>query len=167
MTKLFRIGNDVFEYPQQGTGEGHGEDATAWAEAVTNSLANFLGPNDLLLTTANLANGVLSPSVIPGLTFNTGQVQHTNIEFLTIRIYDDTTDPLNPIRIRLVESGKIFGNYNGSDFRISIESVGDNTGIEIDVNNNGQFVYTSTDLSQAPNVHISSTILFKASTIDS
>jgi len=155
MTKLLQVGNDIFEYPQQGTGEGHGEDATAWAEAVTESLANFLGPNDILLTTANLANNVTSEQVIPGLSFNTGQVQHINVEFLIVRTFNLGADTV-------VESGKVYGNYDGSDFRISIESTGDSTGVEIDVNASGQFVYTSSDLVD----HQSSVISFKAATID-
>lgn len=156
MTKLLQVNNTIFEYPQQGTGKGHGEDATGWAEEVTAALANFLGPNDILLTTANLANDVSTPAVIPGLTFNTGQVQHTNVEFLIVRISGSPSTTL-------VESGKVYGNFNGSDFRISVESVGDNTDIEIDVNASGQFTYTSSNLTD----HTSSIISFKASTIDS
>jgi hypothetical protein len=156
MTKLLQINNTVYEYPQQGTGQGHGEDATAWAEGVTESLANFLGPNDILLTSANLANNVSVSAVIPGLSFNTGAVQHINTEFLIVRIYDLGNT-------KVVESGKVYGNFNGSDFRVSIESVGDDTGINIDVNPSGQFIYTSSELAD----HQSSVIFFKAQTIDS
>ena len=156
MTKLLQVGNAQFEYPQQGTGAGHGEDATAWAEAVTESLANFLGPNDILLTSANLANNLAVPAVIPGLSFNTGEVQHINVEFLIVRIYD-----LGATRV--VESGKVYGNFNGLDFRISVESVGDDTGIDLDINASGQFEYTSSDLAD----HQSSVIFFKGATIDS
>jgi hypothetical protein len=154
MTKLLQVGNDIFEYPQQGTGEGHGEDATAWAEAVTATLSSIRGPNDILLTTANLANGA-TDETIPGLSFNTGQVQHVNIEFLIQRIADSGNQVL-------VESGKIYGNYDGSDFTISIESTGVDTGITIDVDNSGQFIYSSTALLD----HQSSIISFKANTID-
>lgn len=156
MTKILQVGNNIFEYPQQGTGPGHGEEATAWAEAVTESLANFLGPNDILLTSANLANNTATQQVIPGLAFNTGQVQHINIEFLIVRIFD-----LGATKV--VESGKVYGNFNGSDFRISVESTGDDTGVEIDVNPSGQFIYTSSNLAD----HQSSVVFFKAQTIDS
>lgn len=155
MSKLLQVGNTIFEYPQQGTGEGHGEDATAWAEAVTDALKSVQGPNDILLTTANLGNDVSTQQVIPGLSFNTGQVQHVNVEFLITRIFDSGASTV-------VESGKIYGNYDGSDFRISVESTGDDTGVEIDVNSSGQFVYTSSNLAD----HQSSIINFKASTID-
>lgn len=155
MSKILQVGNDVFEYPQQGTGAGHGEEATAWAEAVTETLANVRGPNDILLTTANLANAVAIPAIIPGLTFNTGQVQHINVEFLIKREYELGS-------LVLVESGKIYGSFDGSDFKISVESTGDDTGIELDITAGGQFTYTSSDL----NNHVSSIISFKASTID-
>jgi len=165
MSKLLQVGNDVFEYPQQGTGAGHGEEATAWAEAVTEALANFLGPNDILLTSANLANGVATPQVIPGLSFNTGQVQHINVEFLIVRIYDVAPVPpeTEPTTTKIVESGKIYGNFNGSDFRISIEATGDDTGVELDVTAGGQFNYTSSELEG----HQSSVVFFKGQTIDS
>lgn len=154
MTKLLQVGNNIFEYPQQGTGPGHGEDATAWAEAVTDTLGTIRGPNDILLTTANLANGA-TDEIIPGLVFNTGQVQHVNIEFLIKRVFDSGNQVL-------VESGKIYGNYDGSEFSISIESTGVDSGIDIDVNNSGQFIYSSTTLTD----HQSSIISFKANTID-
>lgn len=156
MTKSLQVGNTIVEYPVQGTGAGHGEDATEWAEAVTDALANFLGPNDILLTTANLANNAATAQVIPGLTFNTGQVQHINVEFLITRIYDlgATT---------VVESGKIYGNFNGSDFRISVTSTGDVTGVDFDITSGGQITYTSSNLTD----HQSSVVGFKASTIDS
>lgn len=156
MTKSLQVSNDIFEYPVQGTGAGHGEDATGWAEAVTAALANFLGPNDILLTSANLANNASTPQIIPGLSFNTGQVQHINVEFLIVRIFNSGSN-------RSVESGKVYGNYNGSDFRISVEAVGDNTGVDLDATAGGQLTYTSSDLTD----HQSSVIFFKASTIDS
>lgn len=156
MTKLLQVGNNIFEYPQQGTGEGHGEEATAWAEAVTAALADVQGPNDILLTTANLANNVSVAQNIPGLSFNTGQVQHVNVEFLITRTYDLGSSVV-------VESGNIRGNFNGSDFRISVETTGDDTGVLFDVTPSGQFTYTSSELAN----HVSSTVSFKAQTIDS
>ena len=162
MSKILQVGNDVFEYPQQGTGAGHGEEATAWAEAVTDALANFLGPNDILLTSAELANG--GSGVIPGLSFNTGQVQHINVEFLIVRVIAIPPQPpkIVPTTVKIVESGKIYGNYNGSDFRISIEGTGDDTGVELNITNSGQFEYISSELDN----HQSSLIFFKGQTID-
>lgn len=157
MTKRLQIGKEVFDYPQQGTGAGYGEDATAWAEAVTGVLAEFSGPNDILLTQANLTNN--SSGNITGLVFDTGRVQHVNVEFLIKR-----TDLDNKVKL---ESGEILGNYDGTDFVISINAVGD-SGISIEVDNSGQFTYTSNDLGAQVgyNGHLSSVIYFKARTID-
>lgn len=156
MSIKLQVGNTVYNYPVQGEGNGHGEDATAWAEGVTAALGNFLGPNDLLITIANLANNTTTPQNIPGLVFNTGDVQHINVEYLIVRTFDNGSSVVS-------ESGPIYGNFNGIDFNISIESTGDNSGIELDVTSGGQFTYTSSDLTD----HVSSLIYFKASTIDS
>lgn len=327
MSKLLQVGNDIFEYPQQGTGQGHGEDATSWAEAVTAALADFLGPNDILITSQTLANG--GTGTISELSFNLAQVQHVNVEYLIIRQYlrrvtgvdatatfanrlidvdsssidtatneinfvnhnlvdgqvvrvvrtlndlpsplledtsykvvtvdsdnfkltdladveiDLTTNPVGTFNLQkqsldtesnhitavnhklttgqvvrvivedagslpaplaadtdykvvvidentlkltnladvdidllavgtgtfsiqervedtIVESGKIYGNYNGSDFRISLESVGDDSGVDIDVNTSGAFSYVTSNL---PDQSLGQ-IYFKAKTID-
>lgn len=249
MTKLLQVGNDIFEYPQQGTGQGHGEDATAWAEAVTNAITNFLGPNDILLSTVDLANGIYpgtpGAGIISGLSFNLVEVLHSNVEALVIRQYlrriegiapadvnatndqiaavghnltagqtvriikedagdlpTTSTDQLNESTVyeistnsgddfvilkavggsdidltssgtatfslqkqsidTLTESLKVYGNYNGSDFVISVEGVGDNTLVDIDVDNTGQFNYSASPL---PDQSLGQ-IYFKAKTID-
>jgi len=155
MSIKLQIGNTTYNYPVQGEGNGHGEDATAWAEGVTAALANFLGPNDILISAANLANNSITPQNIPGLVFNTGEVQHIDVEYLVIRTFDSGASVIT-------ESGPIYGNFNGADFRISIESTGDDTGVNLDITSGGQFTYTSSDLTD----HVSSLILFKAQTID-
>lgn len=154
MSKNLQIGSTIFEYPVQGDKPGWGEEATAWAEAVTAALQNVQGPNDILITSATLANNQTTPADIPGLVFNTGQVQSVEVDFLLERVFDagSTTE---------TESGKILGAYDGTEFSISVESVG-NVGIDITVTNAGQFQYTSDDKAN----HVSTTIRFKGRTID-
>lgn len=154
MSKELQIGNRIFDYPEEGDRAGWGENATDWAEAVTNALENVQGPNDILTTSAILANNQAIPANIPGLTFNTGEVQSVEVNYLVIREYDSgsTVD---------TESGKILGNYNGSDFFISIEATGD-AAITFSVTSGGQFQYVTDDKAN----HISSTIRFNARTID-
>jgi len=156
MTKTLQIGSETFKYPVQGTNpaENWGEEASEWAEAVTDALATVQGPNDILTTEATLANNQAVAADISGLQFDTGDVRHVSIEFLIRREYDSgsTVD---------VESGNIIGNYDGTDFYISIDSVGD-SGVEVTVDATGQFQYTSDDKSN----HVSSSIKFKARTID-
>ena len=154
MSKTLQIGSTTFEYPTEGEKPGWGEEATAWAEAVTDALQNVQGPNDILITSATLTNNQITLANIPGLVFNTGQVQSIEVDYLIERIFDSGSTTI-------AESGKILGNYNGTDFDISQETTGD-AGVAISINNSGQFQYTSDDKAN----HISTTIRFKASTID-
>jgi hypothetical protein len=156
MAKNLQIGSNIYSYPEEGENPGYGEDATAWAEAVTDALQNVQGPNDILATSSTLTNNQATPADINDLTFNTGAVQYTFIEYLIKRVYDSGVTTV-------VESGQIFGNYDGSTFVMTRKADGSaEAGIEITVTNAGQFQYTSTDLAN----HTSSVIKFKARTID-
>lgn len=155
MSKQLQIGSDIFNYPEQGENPGWGEEATAWAEAVTDALQDVQGPNDLLLTSATLVNNQATPADISGLLFNVAQVEAVEVDFFITRTFDSGTSVTT-------ERGKILGSYDGTTFSISTETDGGDTGVEITVTNAGQFQYTSSDLTN----HTSSTIRFKASTID-
>ena len=155
MSKQLQIGQDIFNYPEQGENPGWGEEATSWAEAVTNSLANVQGENDILITSATLSNNQSTPANIPGLSFNAAAVQSVEIDYFIVRTFDLGASTV-------VETGKILGSYDGSDFFISTEGDGGVTGVDITVTSAGQFQYTSSDLTD----HQSSTIRFRARTID-
>jgi len=154
MSKQLQIGSTVYDYPEQGDKAGWGEDASAWAEGVTEALKNVQGPNDLLITSATLSNNQTIATNIPGLTFNVAQVESVEIDYVIKRIFDSGASTI-------VETGKILGNYDGSDFSISIETTGD-SGTVISVLSSGQFQYTTSDLTN----HQSSIIRFRAQTID-
>ena len=154
MTKIVQIGSTSYEIPDQGEKAGWGEDTTEYLVAIANALEDVQGPNDILTTSATLANNQSSTANIDGLLFNTGEVQHVEVEFLIIREYDSGSSVL-------VESGNIVGNYDGTDFYISQDSIGD-SGVTITVSSAGQFLYTSSDLTN----HVSSTIRYRAKTID-
>lgn len=154
MAKTLQIGSKVFEYPETGDKPGWGEEATAWAEAVTESIGNVQGVNDILITSANLNNNQAVAANINNFVFNTAQVQGVSSEFLIIRTYDAGASVVT-------ESGTIYGNYNGSEFFITVESVGD-AGIVFSITNTGQIQYTSSNLTN----HVSSVIRFRARTID-
>ena len=154
MPKQLQIGSTIFDYPEQGDKAGWGEEATAWAEAVTDALANVQGPNDILITSATLANNQTTSADIPGLLFNVAQVEAVEIDYFIRRVFDNNASTVT-------ETGKILGSYDGSEFSISTETTGD-TGVTITVLNTGQFQYTSTDLTD----HVSTVIRFRAKTID-
>jgi hypothetical protein len=154
MSKNVQIGSKIYIIPEAGDNPGYGEDTTAFFEGIVDALADIQGPNDILITSANLANNQTTPASVPGLVFNTGQVQHIEASFLLIRVYDSGATTVT-------ESGKLYGNYDGSQFYLQIESVGD-AGVNFDITNSGQVTYTSDNKTN----HVSTTIRFKASTID-
>lgn len=154
MPKSLQIGNTIYSYPTEGDNPGWGEDATEWATGVTEALEGVQGPNDILLTSATLANNQTTSEDIPGLVFNTGEVQSIKVEYFIIRVFDSGA-------ITVTESGEIIGDFNGTNFSISNGSVGD-AGVTLSVTNSGQFQYVSSNLVN----HVSTTIRFKAKTID-
>lgn len=153
--RLITIGNQTFKLPIDGRGNW-GEEATAILEALAEASQLIQGPNDVLLSTANLDNNQAVPENLGNLTFNTGQVLGVQIDFFIRRTYNPGAGQLT-----ITENGIILANYDGSDWKLSVESVGD-TGIDFVITSSGVVQYTSTNLSG----HISSIIRFKAKTID-
>lgn len=156
MAKNLQVGNDVYSYPENNENPGWGEDATAWAEAVSDALATVQGPNDIPLTTSTLSNNQTTFADIPSFELNAANVQAFSAEYLVIREYDPGSGA-----ITVTESGTIRGNYDGSDFYISVDNERD-AGITFEITSAGKLQYKTTDLTG----HVSSTIKFKAKTID-
>lgn len=154
MPKIVQIGSTSYIIPEEGDKAGWGEDTTSWMQGVTDALENVQGPNDILSTSATLTNNQSSATNIPGLLFNVAEVESVEIDYVIKRVYDSGSTTV-------VESGKILGNYDGTDFVISQETTGD-AGVEITVTSSGQFQYTTSDLAN----HVSSVIRFKSTTID-
>jgi opacity protein-like surface antigen len=150
MTKKLQIGNDIFDYPVQGDGNW-GEEATAWAEAVTEALQNVQGPNDILITSAVLDNDQSTPAAIAGLQFNTTDVLSVRIEYFIKREGTSTE----------TEQGFVDANFDGVNWKSNQESVGD-VGVIFTFDASGQVFYISSDFPG----HTSSTIRFRARTID-
>jgi len=153
MPKQLQIGSTIFNYPEQGDKAGWGDEATAWAEAVTAALENVQGANDILITSSTIANNQAAPANIAGLSFNVAEVESVEIDYFIKRVYDAGVSTV-------VETGKILGSYDGSDFIISTETTGE-SGTDITVLASGQFQYTTTDLTN----HQSSVIRFRAKAI--
>lgn len=154
MSISLTIGNETFEYPENGSNPQAqwGEEATGWAEAVTELLNNIQSPNDVSLTTFTLNDNVTTETNIVGLAFSTTAVSHVNVEYVIERTVAGNVT---------AESGLILGNYDGVNFNISLETVGD-SGVNISVTNTGQFQYTSSNLG-----HTACTIKFKGTAISS
>jgi len=159
MAKTLQVGSQTFSYPENGENPstGYGEEATAWAEAISNTVNTLQGPNDITVSSFSLTNNQTTPADITGLTFNvsTGGILSVKVDYIIQRIYDSGASVV-------VESGLIIGNFDGSNFRMSEESTGDDAGITISVTSTGQFQYISSNLANST----SNVIKFKASTID-
>jgi len=150
MTKKLQVGTESFDYPVQGDGNW-GEEATAWAEAISNAVAESVGPNDIVATSAILTNNQVTPADIPSLSFNTAEVLSAVISFMITRESTGTE----------VESGEFEINFDGTDWKSVQSGIGE-TGVILSITSSGQVQYTSTDLAG----HISSSIRFRAKTLD-
>ena len=154
MSKELSIGNKTFDYPEAGDNPGWGEDAAAWASAVTTALETVQGINDIPTATVTLSNDVSSDTAISGLSFNLTLVRRATIEYVVVRIFDSGSTTI-------IESGTLTGDYDGTDFRISVEA-NDDSGIVFNSNNSGQILYQSDDKANP----VSITITYEAKTID-
>jgi hypothetical protein len=131
MSKTLIIGDEAYEYPDTGD-INYGEEATGWAEAVTDSLSEIANAGDIATTTANLKqDGTVNGSFVEGnvrnLLFDTAFVQKIDVSGFVKKTYTDSTpDRLEEVQIR--------GVFNGSDLLISASFVGDDTEIEFDTN---------------------------------
>lgn len=152
-TITLQIGSDIFNIPIEGEGAGWGEELTSFFEAITGSLATVQNAGDILPTSFAIANNQTSYSNITGLNFDTSQVLSTEVDYFIRRTYDSGASVD-------VETGKILGYYDGSDFIIDRGQVGE-SGLDIDVTSSGQFQYKSTNLAN----FVDAVIVFKAKTI--
>lgn len=154
MSTKVQIGNKDFNIPDPGEKVGYAEETTDYLVAIADALSSVQGPNDILQSSASIANNQTTLAIISGLQFDASDVLSIEVSFIVSREYDSGSTVIT-------ESGNIIGSYDGSVFKISVDSDGD-TGVNFDVSNTGQLQYTSSDL---PN-HVTSSITFKASTID-
>ena len=148
MTKKLVIESEVYEYPDQGD-VNYGEEATNWAEAVTDVLATVRGPGDISTTEVNLTGtlvGDRKEGNITNLKFDTAFVQDIKVEGFITRTYTDLT----PTK---VEHFDLQGAYNGTDFNFSVDFSGDDTDFEFGVVG-GQFTFSYLDTANTDIVKI-------------
>ena len=150
-TITVQIGSKVFEIPEVGQ-PNWGEEVTDWIVATSDALESVLGPSDILTTEAPLINNQATPAPINNLVFDTGVVQQVIVDGLITRERASVTE---------AEDFTARGVYNGTSFIISVQYSGDDTGVVIDVDNTGQFTYTSSDVADT----VSMSIKFKGTAI--
>lgn len=145
MPKTLIVNNTPYEYPTSGDEPGWGNDATGWAEGVTNVLSDLLGPNDLLETAFNIANNQVSVADVTGLILNAASVRAGEISYSIYRQTDTNS---------FVETGKINVAYNNASpnpnkWELNQGSIVGNAGVVFTINNSGQIQYTSSNVSGA------------------
>jgi hypothetical protein len=109
MSITLTVGGVSYEYPTQGE-DNWGEEATNWAEAVTEQLNSIITSGDIALTTANIANGpgpaatdLSSSAPVIGLTFEIATVKGAFVEYSIDR--STTTN-------KYTETGMLILTYN-------------------------------------------------------
>jgi len=157
MSITVTIGTEVFEYPTAGESPGWGEDATDSFVALTEQLNLLSNINDILETSFSISNNVSSLTTISQLAFNTLTVRSAEIDFSVYRKTDTQ---------EVSESGTITVTYKSiaGSWTLTVLSGGDDTGVEFNITDAGQFQYTSSDLTGTSYVGI---LKFRAKTLQS
>jgi hypothetical protein len=156
------VNNIPYLYPSDGQPPGWGEQATEWAQGVTDVLNDLLAPNDILETSFTIQNNIAVATNIAGLQFNTAQVRSATIHYSIYR-----TSTLNPSG--KAESGTMeitFDNAgsSGNKWALTVYGTTGNSGVNFSITDLGQFQYTSTDIDSAG---YSGTMRFQAKTTTS
>ena len=151
MPKVLTIGNESFDIPNEGENGNYGESISDYLEAVSTALATVQQRNDIPITTAAILNNIAAPAPVAGFSFDTAEVISINCEFIVTRTTDVPA-------VSLVSNGFIQGNFNGTAWNITVESIND-AGVSFDITSGGQITYTSSNLTGS---NYSGSILFKA-----
>ena len=155
MSFTIQIGNKIITMPNNNESPGYGEGLVEFYKAVESALGSVQGPQDITQTTATLANN--SSGNVNGFLFDTAEVKYIFAEFTITRTFSDATPTQS-------ESGQMFGNYDGTDFVISVQTVEGSGGdplVELDISNTGQVTYVSQDVTNTDTLQI----FFKAKAI--
>jgi hypothetical protein len=146
LAKTLIVNGKTFNYPEQGEDPIWGEDATAWAEEVTNVLDDLVSAGDIFQTEFTIVNNQSTSADVNGLLLDTSVVRSAVIDYSIYRV--STSNPSGN-----VENGTIFAVYDnsassGNKWIISQEKNGE-AGVTLDIDDDGQFTYTSTDIGAA------------------
>lgn len=152
------IDNVTYNYPGPGEDPGWGEDASGWAEGVTDVLNTLLGPGTIVETTINLNNNQTTSEDVNGLIFDISTVRSA---IITYSIYRTSTDTPTGT----VETGQLHIVYDNlaTDWLMSQERTGD-AGVTFEIDSLGQVSYTSTNIDSGSGGY-SGTMKFTAATI--
>lgn len=156
MSKNLILRDEVIPYPDEGD-SNYGENATFWAEEVSDILGNVSGPGDIATTEVTLTgtdDGTHINGTITGLAFDTAYVQRIEVTGFITRSYNDG------LTATQVESFSIKGAYNLDKLNVSVDFSGDDSELEFTVTG-GQFGFKYLKIANTDSVQIK----FKATAI--
>jgi hypothetical protein len=153
------VSGSTYQYPDNNDNAPWGEDATAWAVAVTGVLDQVVGTGDIPQTVATIANNMSSPTNIIGLAFSPITTRGAIIYYSLYRFSTGSG------ATEAVETGQMFVSYmtnsNTWDLAISAGNQGQ-AGVIFSISPNGQVQYTSTNFAGTTPTGI---ITFKAAAL--
>jgi hypothetical protein len=157
LARELTVNGDVYNYPENRDSPGWGEEATAWAEAVTDVLAEVSGTGDILQTTAVLGNS--GTADVTGFLFDPSVIRGAVCEYSIYRKTDTSAE-------ERVEVGTIFVTYKtvAGTFEITVVGSG-GSGITLSITGAGQIQYTVNEILAGANYV--GTIKFRARSLAS
>ena len=138
MPKTVIVGTESFDLPLTGENPDYSEQLTDFFVAVSDALSTVLKPNDIIQTSANIANNISAFTSIPGFSFDTSEVRAISSRFLISR------STVSPAQV-LSEDGFIEGHFDGATWTISVRS-NEDAGVEFTITPAGQIQYKSSNL---------------------
>ena len=121
------IDNQTYVYPSENQSPGYGEDATAWAEKVTEKI-NSIAPAGSISLTSFALLGSQTATNITGFILDGASVLAFSAFYYVTRTSAGQ------------ESGIITGHYTGSAWDFRVEPTGD-ASIDFDITSLGQVTY--------------------------
>lgn len=153
MSKPFTINGTTFNYPAPGENPDWSEDATDWAEAVTDAIANFSGSGSISQRQATIEDNITTFTDVDGAIFDATQVNAFFMSYFVTR-----TDGVTEV----TEKGHIEGGYNNTsgEWEFDVDASSD-AGMEFTVTTNGQIQYKSSSIggSYVGNIFFRATVL--------
>lgn len=143
---LLTVANNVYDYPDPGTEPGWGEEATSWAEAVTEVLNTLLAPGDILETSFAIANNISVNTNVNGLAFDNGTIRAANITYAVYRESD--ANPSGNSESGIIQLTFDNAAAPGSKWIVAIQNSG-GAGVTFTCTDAGQVQYKSTDIGTA------------------
>lgn len=142
------IDNTIYKIPVYGENKW-GESTTALLEAMALALASIVGPQDILTREAVLINNQTTPTAINGLKYDTSVVQSSQTNGVIVRIFSDVSMIEPKQDTFFIESTSFEGKME-----YSIRYTGSDAGVTIIGQDNGQFLYVSTNVADTESIFI-------------